>query len=111
MKKKKLCIDFDDTICNRENSPIAGAKEILSKFKEDGYRILIGSSRMDTKLWGDQVHFRVKEIRDWLEKHDIPYDDIVSYKPPADLYIDDKGYHFGGNWNTTYEDVKKIVPL
>jgi hypothetical protein len=42
-------------------------------------------------------------------KYNIPYDDVVAYKPAANLYIDDKGYCFEGNWEKTYNDVQKLL--
>jgi hypothetical protein len=35
---------------------------------------------------------------DWLEKYDIPYDEIFFGKPNADIYIDDKADIYYG-WN------------
>jgi len=110
LKQKTLCIDFDDTLRSRwDDSPIVGAAEALSKLKQEGYRIVIGSARINPKLWGDLVHFRIKDIKNWLDEHNIPYDDIVVYKPAAALYIDDKGYRFEGDWEKTYNDVRNLV--
>ena len=107
---KTLCIDFDDTLYNRSTEePVQGAVEALNQLKSEGYEILILSSRINPELWGELVKFRQKEIVDWLEKFSIPYDKVVAFKPPADLYIDDKGYHFKGNWEVTLSDIEKLV--
>jgi hypothetical protein len=34
----------------------------------------------------------------WLEKYDIPYDEIYFGKPHADVYIDDNAYRFN-SWD------------
>ncbi|MDM8559896.1 hypothetical protein [Candidatus Parabeggiatoa sp. HSG14] len=110
MKLNILCLDFDDTIRNRSNDlPISGVGEVLSKLQKKGYRIVISSARINVKMWGELVHFRIDDIKNWLDKYDIPYDDVVAYKPVADLYIDDKGYRFEGDWEKTYNDVQKLL--
>ena len=47
-----------------------------------------------------------KTLFDWLDKHEIPYDEVWFGKPLADLYIDDKGYRFD-NWNDVVKDLNK----
>jgi hypothetical protein len=106
---KTLCIDFDDTLYNRSTEePIQGAVEALKQLKSEGHKILILSSRINPELWGELVKYRQKEIVDWMEKYKIPYDKVVPFKPPADLYIDDKGYRFTGNWKETVQDIKSL---
>ena len=105
-----LCIDFDDTLYNRSSKePIAGACEALKHFKFKGYTILISSSRLNPELWGDLVKFREQEISEWMKQYDIPYDKIVLHKPPADIYIDNKGYRFNGDWKAAAEEIGKLI--
>lgn len=107
---KTLCFDFDDTLYHRSTGePIAGAAEALRQLHTDGYTILISSSRMNPELWGDLVQFREKEIVEWMEKHKIPYNKIVPFKPAADPYIDDKALRFEGDWEKTLEEIIKKV--
>ena len=95
---KVLCFDFDDTIMDSQNLPIDGVKEVLERFKAGGCKILINSARFDSKTWGELVPNRVKEVEQWFKDNQIPFDAVVAYKPPADIYIDDKGFHFQGQW-------------
>ncbi|MBN2376147.1 MAG: hypothetical protein JXD22_07095 [Sedimentisphaerales bacterium] len=107
---KVLCIDFDDTLRNKQSDlPMEGAAEAMRILKSKGSTILISSARLDPVLWGDLLIHREKEIAVWLEKHHIPYDKIVSHKPVADIYIDDKAYHFDGNWEKTVLDVIQVL--
>jgi phosphoglycolate phosphatase-like HAD superfamily hydrolase len=110
LKSKTLCIDFDETIRSRlDDLPINGVAEVLSKLQKKGYRIVISSARINVKMWGELAHFRIDDIKNWLNKYHIPYDDVVAYKPAAALYIDDKGYRFEGDWEKTYNDVQKLL--
>jgi len=105
--KRTLCIDVDDTIRGRDDEPLLGAREALFRFRERGWRILIASARFDPKVWGEQLPFRVEEVRRWLEEHEIPFDDVVVHKPAADLYVDDKGFHFEGDWPAAEEAIRR----
>ena len=106
---KTVCIEFDNTLCKSDGEPIAGALEALQGFKEAGHTILISSARLEPDLWGDLLPFREKEIAEWLEKHGIPYDKVVIHKPPADLYIDDKGYRFKGDWDKEIGEISGLL--
>lgn len=78
--------------------PLPGAKEAMQGFKDAGYRTVINS------VFGDREAIRV-----WLDKHGIPCDYInespwgndtdTSGKIDADVYVDDRGLHFNGDWN------------
>jgi hypothetical protein len=39
----------------------------------------------------------------WLQKYDIPYDEIYFGKPHADVYIDDNAFRFT-NWDVIEND-------
>jgi hypothetical protein len=113
---KRICVDFDGTLCDHEFPKIGkvkpGAREALAKFKELGYIIVIWSCR--TCGWDKEIfnhpyeyHYQpldrqcVKEMVDWLAKEQIPYDiidDSSKGKPVADFYIDDKALCFKDNW-------------
>jgi predicted phosphatase len=49
-------------------------------------------------------------VGEWLEKHGIRdcVKRITSEKPRAQLYIDDRGYHFE-NWNDTIKYVEELL--
>lgn len=94
----KLAIDFDHTICDTQGQELTGplpdAQAVIGKLKLDGHKIIVHSHRAMTD-------FGVKQIEEFMQKWDIPYDRIEP-KPNADVYIDDKGYHFE-NWRDTLD--------
>ncbi|MDP6542405.1 MAG: HAD hydrolase family protein [Phycisphaerae bacterium] len=104
-----LCIDFDDTIIGRNNEPLDGVRNALQRFKNKGWEIIISSARLDPVLWGEQLQFRVDDIVRMLREHEIPFDKVVTHKPAADIYIDDKGFRFEGNWDTAERLINQLL--
>lgn len=104
-----LCIDFDDTIIGRDNKPLNGVKDAMQRFKDKGWEIIISSARLDPVLWGEQLQFRVDDIVGMLNEHEIPFDKVVTHKPAADIYIDDKGFRFEGNWDIAERRINQLL--
>jgi len=107
--KNIICLDLDGVIYPNliwmgshtlKGKPVPGAKESIDTLKED-YKIIINSARFEDET-------TIPKVKEWLELHDIHYDEIASKKPHADIYIDDKGIGFSGDWNKTIEDVKSF---
>lgn len=98
-----IAIDLDHTLSKNEDiapgerycNPYPGAKEALLALQMEGYKIMIHSCN------------RVKWAEEWLNHWHIPYDEVWEGvgKPVASLYVDDRGYHFQGDWKM---DVKAI---
>lgn len=89
-------IDFDHTLWNPATARILpGAKEAINLLRELGAKIVIHSC--NNKDW----------IERCLNNNDIRFDWIWDQegKPVADIYIDDCGYHFKGDWATTLTEV------
>jgi hypothetical protein len=108
---KNIAIDFDGVIhkCSKGyhdgtvyDDPIEGSLESLKKIKAMGYNIIIFSckSRSDRPFVNGKSGTEM--IWDWLKKYDVNHlvSDIVSEKPRAAIFIDDKGYRFE-NWTDT----------
>jgi 2'-5' RNA ligase len=98
-----IMVDFDDTIAHENQDhtleePLTGAKEVLQDLKNQGYYIVIDSARANE--WEGE-----DEIKEYLDKYDIPYDEIFQgNKPLAFRYIDDRAIQM-----TTWQDVLKKV--
>ncbi len=117
--QKTIAVDFDGTLCDHEypfiGAPKPGASEALQLFRSLGYWIIIWTCR--TCSWNEDVfgggnpkyRERVLEMKEWLEKNDMIYDEIdygERGKPLADFYIDDKAIRFSDNWLQIMESIK-----
>lgn len=102
---KRLVIDLDDTICfpnhkakdsfhkYRQAKPNKEVIDALKLLHSNGWYIIIHTARRMVTHKGD-----VKKIiadvgaltKDWLEEHEVPYNELVFGKPYGDIYVDDK---------------------
>lgn len=100
-----ICVDLDRTIAQTAEypaigEPVKGAKETLKKLQDMGYSVIIYSCRGDTEEG-------LETVREYLDKHDIPYDSIFEGKKPfAKYYIDDHAIHFD-SWDNVLKQVEK----
>jgi capsule biosynthesis phosphatase len=101
----RIVIDLDGTICpiKKDNEsyadlkPRKGAVEKIRQLKEAGHYIIIQTARnMATQgsNLGKVMRNVGKVTLDWLEKYEIPYDEIYFGKPNAHVYIDDRAVRF-----------------
>lgn len=111
---KRICIDLDGVIAEfkkegqtyAEIHPLPGAVEKLTALKRNGFYLIIQTARHMKTCEGNlgKVNARVTKITlDWLELHNIPYDEIYFGKPWAHLYIDDNAFRFQ-NWESIAEN-------
>lgn len=117
-RKLRICIDLDGTICEIRKDgqnyadvlPKTGAREMIQKLKAHGHTIIIHTAR-NMASQGHNVGKVLANIGkttlDWLEKHEIEYDEIFFGKPNADITIDDRVLLFQDNWNELTEE--KII--
>ena len=117
-RQPTLVVDFDGTIAQWApggfpaiGEPIEGAEYFLSLLKSEGWKIIVYSCRCGPELEA--------AMAEWLETNDIPYDEInvnSSYpwaagKPVGDIYLDDRGISFQGDWREAYQKVQEFVHL
>jgi len=107
----RICVDLDGTIAQNKKKgeryenvePMPLAVETLKELKKEGAYIIIHTARhMDTcnDNLGQIIARQAGLVTRWLEKYDIPYDELLFGKPNVDYFIDDKGIGFQ-DWNTT----------
>tara|TARA_B100000035_G_C20980018_1_gene545004 strand:+ start:923 stop:1303 length:381 start_codon:yes stop_codon:yes gene_type:complete len=109
MENMRICIDIDGVICHIKNKnqsyvdvePIEGASEKIKALKDNGHYIILHTARR-MKTHKGNVGSVISDIGkitiDWLEKYEIPYDEIYFGKPWANIYIDDNALRFQ-NWS------------
>ena len=109
IKTYKFCFDLDGTICHTKQLnqkyidvlPIKGAVETLQQLKSNGHYIIIYTARnmlTYNNNIGKIIANQSRVVINWLETHNIPFDELHFGKPLADFYIDDKGVKFS-NWD------------
>ncbi len=110
----KICIDVDGVICRLrepgqsydELEPVPGAPEKLRMLKDAGHYLILHTAR-HMKTCSANVGLVVarqgKTLLDWLERFDVPYDEIHFGKPHADVYLDDNAMRFEG-WDAIAGD-------
>lgn len=113
----RIVIDLDGTICPIKGKgetyagliPHEGAVEKLKALKAEGHYLIIQTARnmatCESNL-GKVMKNVGKVTLDWLERFEIPYDEIYFGKPNAELYIDDRAFRFD-NWGGVTEEMLK----
>jgi ribonucleotide monophosphatase NagD (HAD superfamily) len=114
-ENKNLAIDFDGVIHKNSkgfhdgtvyDEPIEEAYDALENLSKQ-YNLIIFSAkaRTDRPLINNKTG--VELIWEWLEKYNMKQfiSEVVSEKPRALYYIDDKAIHFT-DWKTTLSKIK-----
>lgn len=105
-----ISVDFDGVIHGYESGwtgyeptdpPVPGAGAALKKLIEDGHEVVIFSTRA---FGADNIG--VEYIKEYMDKHKIPYSRIALEKPKAAVSIDDRAYRFNGSWKDALEFVR-----
>lgn len=119
---KTVCLDLDGVLAYydkwRGNDHIGypnpeGVK-LANLLKVIGVKIIVDTCRLNHQ-WPDCDYIKVEyDIRVWLEKFKIPYDELWTCggKPFAHAYVDDRGVHFPsnkGNADDAFHDILEIL--
>lgn len=118
---KRLIFDLDDTLSKttggdyRNAEPIMPVVEKLREYKQLGFTIVINTSRNMRTYKGNVGEINKNTlpiIIEWLNKHDIPFDEIYTGKPWCGMegfYIDDKAIRPNELVELSYEEIKKLI--
>ena len=110
--KPTVVFDFDGVIHRYDSKwsgvevisdgPVEGIKEAIDEIRKE-YLVVIVSSRSATPEGSGA-------IEKWLCQYNIIVDAIMSEKPPAVVYIDDRAITFDGNPNGLLQKIKEFKP-
>jgi len=110
-EKDRIMIDFDKVIHSYDEGfkdgsiygkVISGAKEAIDKLKDMGFEIVIFTTRASD--FENDGKNQKEDVKKWLQKNNIYFDNITAEKLGAVAYIDDKAVRFE-NW----KQVMKII--
>ena len=105
----RIAIDLDGTICPikqpeqsyEDLEPLPDAVERIHELRQVGHYVIIQTARNMATCQSNlgKVMKNVGQMTlEWLERHNIEYDEIYFGKPNAHVYIDDRAYCFV-NWD------------
>lgn len=122
LEKFKLVLDIDGTICpikskDENYEDLVPYPEMVTKIREykelGAYIILFTARNMNTH--NGQIGLinkhTAKVLMDWLEKWELPYDEIVYGKPWPDrngFYVDDRTIRPKEFLNNSIEELEEI---
>ncbi len=118
---KTIVMDLDDTLtvaggANYADAPVRmDVVTQLRRYREMGFKITILTARNMRTYAGDIQKITTHTlpiILDWLDRHDVPYDDVVVGKPwcgHEGFYVDDKAIRPDEFVNLSYADVCKVI--
>lgn len=118
---KRIIVDLDGTLTIEspndylEKSLNRSVLEACRRYKESGFEIIISTSRnmrtYDGNVGKINIH-TLPIIIDWLEKHNVPYDEIHVGKPWCGFdgfYVDDKAIRPSEFASLSYDEIKKLL--
>nr|WP_321231790.1 hydrolase [uncultured Psychroserpens sp.] len=115
--KLVIAIDFDGTIVEDAYPKIGKARifafETMKRLQQDGHRLILWTYRSGTKLDEAVAFCKANDITFYAVNQSFPeekYDNSVSRKIYADIYIDDR--NIGGilGWGEVYQLITNEDP-
>lgn len=121
---KRLVMDLDDTLTIAGSADnyldVAVREDVVQRlrdYKADGFEIVISTARNMRTHAGNVGKITVHTlpiITQWLQKHDVPYDEIWLGKPwcgTEGFYVDDKAIRPDEFARLSYEDICDLVKI
>lgn len=109
---KTVVFDFDGVIHSYMSGwkgadvipdpPVNGIKEAIDKFIENGYEVVVVSTRCTT-------FDGLEAVKDYLKTYGIKAK-VMAEKPPAVCYIDDRAVCFDGHPEKLFDIVDNFKP-
>ncbi|EGU36708.1 hypothetical protein VII00023_01110 [Vibrio ichthyoenteri ATCC 700023] len=118
---KKLIVDLDGTLTQANTSdyknvlPRLEVIAQLQQYKDNGFEIVISTARNMRTYEGNvgkiNIH-TLPTITEWLDKHNVPYDEILVGKPWCGhdgFYIDDRAVRPSEFANLSFEKITEML--
>lgn len=118
---KKLIVDLDGTITRSDTSDYSNVSpnteviERLRDYKNQGFVIVISTARnmrtYENNVGKINIH-TLPIITKWLDKHDVPYDEVLVGKPwcgTEGFYIDDRAVRPSEFTSMTLEAIQSMI--
>src|SRR3989338_3924700 len=120
---KTIVIDLDGTLCETKTEhqdyadvhPREAVVQKLREYREQGFYVIVDSSRNMNTFEGNMEKINAitrKIILEWLDKHDIPYDEVHVGRPwcgNGGFYVDNKTIRPEEFKNLSLEEINKLV--
>jgi hypothetical protein len=119
--KGTIAVDFDGVIHGYSKGwadgsiydpPIPGVAQALQSLIDNGYEIVIFSTRCDDRVVkGVPQKGQLAEVLAYLAAFGIPYHRVHTGvgKPLCKLFIDDNALRFEGDWGKTLQEALAIL--
>lgn len=122
-REKCIVMDVDGTLCVKKTTeqsyadvaPRADVLARLREYREAGFYVILATSRnMNTHSGnvGLITATTAKTLMQWLDKHDVPYDELYVGKPWAGkggFYVDDKAIRPDEFLKLSYDEIIAVV--
>lgn len=120
---KRIVMDLDETICSTINGDYANSLpklnviERMRDFKAQGFEIVISTSRNMRTYEGNVGKINANTlpiIVGWLDKHNVPYDEIYTGKPwcgTEGFYVDDRSLRPDEFVQLSVEGIRKLLGI
>lgn len=111
----RIVIDLDGTICPIKQpsesyadlEPLPGAVQRIHELRQARHYVIIQTAR-NMATCQSNLGIVMKNVGlitlEWLERHNIEYDEIYFGKPNADVYLDDRAIRFS-SWPTLTDEL------
>jgi capsule biosynthesis phosphatase len=122
-RERCVVIDVDGTLCVKkrpdqgyeEVEPISDVIEKLREYRSNGFYIILATSRNMNTYDGNiglMTANTAKILMEWLDRHNVPYDELHIGKPwagKAGFYVDDKSIRPDEFLSLSYEQILAVV--
>jgi capsule biosynthesis phosphatase len=122
-KRKAIVFDIDGTLCPLKNAneeymdlkPYQNVVNKLKEFKKLGFEIILHTSR-NMRTHNGSVglinKYTAKVLLEWLDKNNIPYDEIYYGKPWAGqegFYVDDRTIRPDEFVDLSFDEIQALI--